>query len=290
MNDVIKLIDVTELKARIESTLEAEPKVQRPHFGCSMLGDPCARKLWYSFRWATPERHPGRILRLFRRGHMEEETVVIDLLRAGFEVTDRQREVSFGGHVAGSIDGIIEVDGVKYLLEVKTHNLKSFTALKKDGVQAGKNMHWSQMQMYMAGTGTELALYYAVCKDSDELYIELVKFDQCAAESLLDRANDIAVAEYAPPKISEDQTWYECKFCDHRDTCHRDEPVQVNCRTCTFAQPMFDGTWYCNQWRKNIPVAAQYNACKTYTVHEEMTADDVTLQAMIKQFNARFIG
>lgn len=37
----------------------------RDHLGASLIGKSCARALWYDFRWATPARHTGRILRLF---------------------------------------------------------------------------------------------------------------------------------------------------------------------------------------------------------------------------------
>ena len=57
--------------ALINAAHEAAQEPPRPHMGCSLIGDPCERKLWLSFRWAVVERFDGRILRLFRRGQHE---------------------------------------------------------------------------------------------------------------------------------------------------------------------------------------------------------------------------
>ena len=35
----------------------------RDHLGASIIGKSCARALWYDFRWITPARHSGRLLR-----------------------------------------------------------------------------------------------------------------------------------------------------------------------------------------------------------------------------------
>ena len=40
----------------------------RGYLGASSIGDPCHRRLWYGFRFATPESFEGRILRLFPNG------------------------------------------------------------------------------------------------------------------------------------------------------------------------------------------------------------------------------
>ncbi len=70
-----------ELKTNIETALEkwsinyhkSEP---RTHLGISEIGENCKRKLYYKFRWFAFEKHDGRILRLFARGHREEEKYI----------------------------------------------------------------------------------------------------------------------------------------------------------------------------------------------------------------------
>jgi hypothetical protein len=53
----------------------SQPDEPRLHLGGSMLGHPCDRWLWLSFRWAVREKFPGRIRRLFRRGNNEEDII-----------------------------------------------------------------------------------------------------------------------------------------------------------------------------------------------------------------------
>ena len=68
----------------------------RPHFGCSLLGHPCDRYLWLNFRWAIDNKLPGRLLRLFARGHAEEEVAVKNLRAIGMNIFNRQKTVEFG--------------------------------------------------------------------------------------------------------------------------------------------------------------------------------------------------
>ena len=72
--------------AKIDEWHEEHQEGPRPHMGASLLGHPCDRWLWLTFRWAVVEKFNGRMLRLFRRGQREEELIVSDLRAAGMEV------------------------------------------------------------------------------------------------------------------------------------------------------------------------------------------------------------
>ena len=86
----------------------SQPDEPRGHLGCSLLGHPCERWLWLSFRWAVKEKFQGRILRLFRRGHKEEANFIADLEAIGVNFSSHQEHVDLGSHVGGSTDGTIE--------------------------------------------------------------------------------------------------------------------------------------------------------------------------------------
>ena len=70
---------------RYNSTIEAiyrkfetnHVESSRAHLGASMIGRECNRALWYGFRWATVPNFPGRVLRLFKRGHDEEDILFV---------------------------------------------------------------------------------------------------------------------------------------------------------------------------------------------------------------------
>lgn len=222
------------ISALIDKHHESKSESSRGHLGASLLGHPCDRYLWLSFRWAVIPKFPGRILRLFRRGHMEEATLVSDLRAIGIDLrhTGRdQKRVDFGAHVSGSIDaiaesGVPESPNKRHVVEFKTHSVKSFADLEKHGVQKSKPQHYAQMQVYMAGTGIDRALYVAVCKDDDRLHTERIRYDEEAAKRLIDRGHRIALAERMPEPISADPSWYQCKFCAaYGIVCHREQGV-----------------------------------------------------------------
>ena len=251
----------------------------RMHLGCSQLGDPCDRRLWLNFRWATPERFSGRMLRLFRRGHNEEQIIINDLRAIGIHITDTgaaQSRVDFGKHVSGSIDGKIhygvpEAPRKQHIAEFKTHSLKSFTELEKKGVKESKPQHYDQMQCYMLGTKIDRALYVAVCKDNDKLHIERVKLDKAHAEKLIKKGHRITMAERMPEPISADPSWYQCKFCPSSEFCHQSKlTTEVNCRTCAHSTPKEDSTFFCERWQDTIPKTTQKTGCRSHVIHPDM--------------------
>ena len=253
---------------------------RRSHLGCSALGHVCDRWLWLSFRMAVTERFPGRILRLFRRGHNEEKTVVDDLREAGMKIINTgadQSRVSFGNHVSGSIDGVITagVPGAEsdaHVLEIKTHSLKSFKEVERDGVKKSKPQHYAQMQTYMLGKKLNHALYVAICKDDDRIHAERVELDKEVAEKYIERGHRIVSSDRMPPPLSTDPTWYECRFCAAHDFCHVSKTTKnVNCRTCAHSTPERDGTWSCAQHEATIPTFdAQLAACSAHILHPDL--------------------
>lgn len=268
------------IQAKIDKHHESLAEPPRPHMGCSQLGHACDRWLWLSFRWAVQPKFPGRILRLFRRGQMEEATIVSDLRAIGLDIrhagANNQKRVNFGCHVSGSLDGIIE-SGVpeapkkRHIAEFKTHSKKSFEMLVKAGVEKAKPDHFIQMQAYMHGTGIDRALYVAVCKDDDRIYTERVRYDQAVAEKYIERGRRIALSDRMPEPISSDASWYQCKFCDAHEFCHRSKTTKhVNCRTCANATAMSDSTWRCAKWDDVIPLDAQRTGCDSHALHPDL--------------------
>lgn len=242
----------------------------RPHLGASQIGRPCRRELWYSFRWAAQPGFSGRVLRLFRRGALEEEQVVSDLRSAGFEVhtADAATGKQFAyadGHIGGSMDGAVigipEAPKTWHVLEVKTHSVKSFAALKAGGVLKSKPEHYAQCQLYMHWSGMTRALYLGVCKDNDEIYIERIRHDRGEAEALMARARSVVETPRPLERVSENPSWYQCKMCSFAPQCHERSMSAVNCRTCCHATPESDGSWTCAMHEKVLTVDEQRVGC-----------------------------
>lgn len=262
----------------------------RRHLGASQIGKRCERALWYSFRWAKSPEFSGRIMRLFHRGHMEEYTFMMELEGIGVKFIypennpeQQWRFTAHENHFGGSCDGLIE-SGVpeapksRHIAEFKTHSSKSWVDVSRKGVQEAKPEHYIQMQCYMGMTGelwgasrrVERALYVAVNKDNDDLHIERVRFDMKVWESMKDKAERIIYANKAPSGISQNPQWYECKFCDYYNLCHKEELPERNCRTCAHSTAIKEGKWLCDYHAVELTDQTERVGCDNYLMNPTM--------------------
>lgn len=250
-----------------------KPQTHRPHLGASLIGHECDRYLWLTFRWAALPQFEGRILRLFNTGVREEARIHEELRGIGVElhVEDNGKQIDCrdaSGHFGGSVDGIgkgfPEAPKTWAVLECKTHSASSFKQLKDKGVEESKPRHYAQMQVYMGLLDLERALYYAVNKDTDEVYTQWIHFDQAAFDALQARATRIIQASEPPPKLSEDPAHWQCKTCDFYELCHQGRVALPNCRTCCHASPVEKGGWHCGYHNKLLQKEAQESGCSAH--------------------------
>ena len=155
---------------------------------------------------------------------------------------------------------MLEAPKTWHVLEFKTHSAKSFADLAAKHVRQSKPQHFAQMQIYMSLTGLTRALYVAVNKDNDDLYIERVELDTAVSTRLLEKAQRVIFAATPLPRISEDPSWYQCRLCDHAEVCHGKQAAEINCRTCLHATPI-DGGWHCARHNKSLTEVNQRTAC-----------------------------
>lgn len=239
-----------------EYAIESFPAEHRSHLGASSIGEDCWRKLWYQFRWVKLHQAEGRMRRLWDRGHREEEIFEGFLRWAGFSVrnidpkTDRQYVFSkVDGHYGGSTDGKLLIRwayNYPIIAEYKTFKDDLFKKLKAEKVKASNPKYYAQMCSYGAEFEVKHALFYAVNKDTDELYRELVTLDWSYAKQLEKKASTIIYADTAPSKLNENAAFWKCKLCTFNGICHYAEPVEINCRSCANAKPGPNGSWLCN--------------------------------------------
>lgn len=244
----------------------------------STLAEECERKLFYEFRWASHAEHiGGRTLRIFETGVMEEERWIENLRMIGCEVVSHEPDgkqimvEACGKHVRGYLDseilGLPEAPKTIHVGEIKSHNLKSFTDLKKRGVKESKPLHFAQLQTYCYLRGRDRGIYLAVCKDTDELYAERVHLDAEYVMRLLARAQRIIDAHEPPAKLHEDpnaKMAFACGWCKHRAICHEDAWPRVNCRTCLYSTPEEGGSWSCARWAKPLSHDEQLAGCPAH--------------------------
>ena len=263
---------VKEIGDAFEPEQEKHP---RKHLGASLIGRECTRYLWLSWRWAFWKKFDARMLRLFNRGHLEEARWIALVRAAGFHTVhlDNGKQIRIsgaGGHYGGSLDGMIygcpEVPNEWGLLEFKTFSLKTFLKLVKDGVQTSKHEHYVQCQQYMAKHNLSFCLYCAVCKDNDEIHLEIIRADRINAGLYEARANTVVSAVAAPTKCSASPLYQTCKYCDAYPVCHENQPIMKTCRSCQHVLVCDNGVWWCGHSKKQKVLTAeeQFAACEDY--------------------------
>lgn len=237
----------------------------RSHLGASVIGNECARYIWYHFRWFKREVHSARMERLFGKGH-RLEVAVREIMRAkGAEFLDKVDETGeqvrfsdIGSHFGGSCDGIFRWPAIGLneptLLEIKSSRTGSpFNELVKNTVIGAKHQHYVQQSVYGKAFGIKHALYVAFNKNDSSLYTELIELGEQTAEEARAKALHIITTKTPPPRISKKETFWICKMCTMWGICHRDDAVVPNCRNCKYSDPGDNATWICSLHGSEIP-------------------------------------
>jgi hypothetical protein len=269
------------IASRIEKDIDQWCQTQyddgpRSHLGASIIGHECERYIWFSFRWMYYQVFSGRMQRLFQRGHLEEYRIFEWLEGIGFktqtvQLDGKQIRIVFAeGHGGGSTDGV-GILPARYgsfepiLLEMKTQKDKKFSLLQGSGVQKEKPMHYTQASVYGRRLGIRYCLYIAVNKEDDDLDVEIIELDWDLADAEINKAEKIINSHFPPPRISENPSFWKCKFCPAVSVCHLGAPVMKNCRSCHFAEAMPNAQWACHRWNTIIPPTEIPKGCDAWT-------------------------
>ena len=238
----------SSISGQITALVDAEmqrvrsAEVQREYLGASRLGASCERALQYEFAKAPVDSGrdaDGRLLRIFRRGHVMEDCMVDWLRAAGFDLRTRKANgdqfgfSAAGGRLQGHIDGVIVggPEGFTYpaLWENKCLGSKSWRDLEKSGLAVSKPVYAAQVAIYQAylELHEQPAIFTAVNADTMEIYTEVVPFDAALAQRMSDRALTVISATEAGellPRAFHDPTHFECRMCAWQDRCWRNTP------------------------------------------------------------------
>lgn len=232
---VAYLVDTAML--HVQEAADAERLAARtPRIGASRLGESCLRKLQYEF-FKAPRDKPftGKALRIFHRGHEGENWMARWLRQAGFDLYTHNadgQQICFralDGKILGYADGVLragpeECGPYPRLWENKVLGAKGWNKVERDGLKKAYPVYYGQVQLYMAYfklTGAP-ALFTALNADSMEICALDVPFDAPAAQVLSDKAVNLVRACEAGqllPRCAQDETWFECKFCDWHQRC-----------------------------------------------------------------------
>jgi hypothetical protein len=244
--------------------------------GASTIGNECLRALWFDWRAYARKSFGGRMLRLFKTGHLQEDRIVADLKAAGLQVFEKDsagRQFEFTdptGHLVCKVDGVVkgvpESAEKAHVLEIKTHNQTSFNSVVKHGVQKSKEAHYVQMQVGMWLSALTRALYVPLCKNDEQYDIQRIPADRKVQKQIEQKVIKLVEARLRPAGISDNRDSFACKFCDMSGVCYGDEQPLRNCRTCQRCVPGPEGKWFCEMLVGELTQDQQRAACPEYEV------------------------
>jgi hypothetical protein len=221
----------------IDQALQAKAESKRNYLGGSAIGEPCLRRLQYDYTGAQQDDGAGftaRTRRIFHRGHKGEEWMVEWIRAAGFDLlTHKKNGGQFGfedcdGRFKGHIDGVIVggPEGFEYpaLWENKVLGSKGFGQLKRHGIKKAYPKYAAQLATYQAymQLAEAPAFFTALCADTMEIHLSLVKFDQALAQESADKAARVLAATdhgETLARVTEDPDSFACKFCPYTQEC-----------------------------------------------------------------------
>jgi len=257
---------------------------ERPYLGMSGIGEPCIRKRYYGFHWASkPKKFSARTNRIFGIGHLFEQLIIAELKLNGMEVfritndgeevelfgfpDEKQEElIGFAAHAKGHTDGrirhVTEAPKTDHLLELKTMAQKYFLPIKKKGLRTTNKGYYDQCQRYMRAMKLNRTLFIAINKNDSSIYCERVRLDAGYADDLC-RIEQSTIMAYEPPSKHYIPGFFKCGFCNHNEICHEGKKPQKNCRTCDHSDLENGGEWSCSN-RNFISQKVCPNDCDAY--------------------------
>lgn len=206
----------------------------RSYIGASSIGNPCLRAIWYGYKGYESAGFPTSTQITFDIGKSLEELLLNYIELSGIKVERANESNDFLKCVhpkikefQGHIDGLIHVENDSpIILEIKTAKASSFNVFKKDGLETWSKIYYSQIQSYMGMTGYHRAIILVINKDSSELHMEWVYFDEDYYSLLSEKAQYIKTQSEPPARINNNSCFYMCARCVFKNVCHYKEEVK----------------------------------------------------------------
>jgi hypothetical protein len=212
---------------------------RRQYLGASMIGDPCARKIWYEYN--NYPRAPLSAVALLaadsgyfaeditaKRLNAIEGVTLFTKLPDGRQYNFEALQGRFKGHADGIIQGIIQAPKAQHVWEHKDKDHKKFADFQKKKKNHGEKralQHWDERYF-----GQAQVLMHYLQIDRHYLTVSYAgarKYDSCRTEyqpeiaaRYVDRAEKILEATQEPPRIRDEKDFFLCRFCEFKEVCH----------------------------------------------------------------------
>lgn len=236
-DDFMKAIDEVMIKERDNET-------PRNYLGASGIAYECERQVAYSYYSKSGPDFPARVLRIFDLGHHIEE-IKTGWIKKAYNLIEHDEDGKqfgfsmFDGKFKGHCDGIFisGQDSIEYpsLWECKGLNNDSWNSLKTKGLRQSHAHYYGQVQLYMGlieYQGEKLnknpCVFTALNKNSAEMHVELVRFNQEYFDILINRAERLLDGWSAEQfnKISRTPTDIRCRMCKYNKICWKNNDLK----------------------------------------------------------------
>lgn len=226
------------IEAMYRAIEAGQDRSKRDYLGASTVGHPCARQVYYTYHFGSPDKE-WRGLLAIEDGHRSEDLAAQRLrMVRGIELhTHDQNGEQYGfsdfdgkfkGHYDGLIKGLWQAHSIPHVWECKATNEKGYKAFEKAKKEYGEKnalenwnkSYYVQAQLYMHYSGYDrhyLTVSYAGGREYSSCRTE---YDAATAEQYRDRAYKIINATQPPPRIREEKDFWMCRLCQYKERCH----------------------------------------------------------------------
>lgn len=188
----------------------------------------CLRQLSYKSIGAPAngKKMDSRSYITFYMGNATETAIIGLISLAGLKVVstgDNQAIVEIKG-IQGHPDGIVEVDGIRYLLEVKSMTSYGFADFEKGVIDESYKY---QINSYMAALGLDKCIVVALNKEAGVLGERVYEIDHTIVADIKRRIDflsgfnpDNCTLPERPYKSNDDGFYpWQCLYCPYHVTC-----------------------------------------------------------------------
>ena len=184
----------------------------------------CPRQLWLSTAGAYKDPRSVDQLGLrklvFSNGDFFHYRTQANLYRMG-RLVECEKPLAMkedGLQFVGSCDGVVLIEGLPFVLELKSINDRGFKEVQKT---ADDGSYSDQIQLYMAMSGVPATVILYEDKDNQKPEARFVRFDQGILDRIKETLKDVQARLEAcgdpPPKPKKGEV--DCFWCDYKGVC-----------------------------------------------------------------------
>ncbi len=188
----------------------------------SMVGHPCERYLIYErTRWQDKKLHNIDLQYIFDLGNEIEDITLKDLKEAGFNIIQQQRDFSdLNLNLTGHIDGLIEIDGQYYPLEIKSCSEFIFNSINTYEDLKNSKKTWIrnypvQLNLYLYFTNKEKGVLLFKNKQTGQYKEIWINFDWDLVDDVIKkvkRLNEYLKNNQLPERINDASLCVDCAY------------------------------------------------------------------------------